>query len=64
MRKHDAIKFFGSQAEMARALGITRQSICGWGTVVPLARQYQIERLSKGRLKAPPVQEYRSESAA
>jgi hypothetical protein len=58
MRKRDAIKFFGTATEMARALGITRQSITSWGDHVPLARQYQIERLSRGRLQAPPVQPY------
>jgi transcriptional repressor of cell division inhibition gene dicB len=64
MRKTDAIKFFGTRAEMARALGITKQSITSWGDTVPLARQYQIERLTGGRLKGPAVARYSRQSAA
>lgn len=58
MKTKAAIRYFGSQAELARALGIKRASVCGWGETVPLARQYQIERLTKGKLKAPPVEPY------
>ncbi|MDP2322538.1 MAG: Cro/CI family transcriptional regulator [Gammaproteobacteria bacterium] len=64
MKTSDAIKHFGTAAELARALGIQRQSISGWGKTVPLARQYQIERLTAGKLKAPAVAPYRAESAA
>jgi hypothetical protein len=49
---------------MARALGICRQSITSWGDTVPLARQYQIERLTGGRLKAPPVRRYSGKATA
>lgn len=62
MLTKDAIAFFGTQAKLARALGITRQSLKSWGDVVPLARQYQLERLTDGRLKAPDVQPIRSAS--
>lgn len=55
MKTKDAIRFFGTQAELARALGITRQSIKSWGETVPLARQYQIERMTSGKLRAPEV---------
>lgn len=58
MRTEEAVKFFGSRAELARALQIRRQSINDWGETVPLARQYQIERLTRGKLKAPPVAPY------
>jgi hypothetical protein len=64
MRKADAIKVFGTAAELARALGITRQSLTSWGDTVPLARQYQIERLTGGRLKAPPVGRYQGKKTA
>lgn len=60
MKTKDAISYFGSQAELARALGISRQSVKGWGTKVPLARQYQIERLTAGKLKAPEVRPYQA----
>lgn len=63
MKTRDAIKHFGTAAELARALGIQRQSICGWGKTVPLARQYQIEKLTGGKLSAPAVKPYRPEVA-
>jgi len=58
MTKTDAINHFGTQASLARALGIHRAAINGWGDQVPLGRQYQLEVLTKGALKAdrqPPV---------
>jgi len=64
MKTSDAIKYFGTAAELARALGIQRQSISGWGKTVPLARQYQIERLTDGKLKGPKVEPYRGDTAA
>lgn len=53
MKTQDAIRYFGSQAKMARALSITKQAITGWGDTVPLGRAYQIEILTEGNLKAP-----------
>ena len=53
MRTKDAIKRFGSAAALARALGISRQSINDWGTTVPEGRAYQLEVLTNGALKAP-----------
>lgn len=38
----DAVKFFGTQADMARALGITRQAITIWGEYVPALRAFQL----------------------
>lgn len=58
MKTKDAVRFFGTQAELARALGIKRQSVNDWGDVVPLARQYQLERLTQGKLKAPEIRPY------
>jgi len=58
VKTSDAIRFFGSKAELARALGIKRQAITSWRDRVPLARQYQIEQLTGGKLKAPAVQPY------
>lgn len=54
MLKEDAIRHFGSQAALARALGIKQPSINDWGEVVPPLRQLQIEQLTGGRLKADP----------
>lgn len=52
MLTKDAVAHFGSQAALARALGITQPSVAGWGDVVPLGRQYQLEVLTSGALRA------------
>jgi len=53
MRKSEAVEFFGSQAAVARALGIEPPSVAGWGEEdVPPLRQLQLEKLSGGKLKA------------
>jgi len=52
MTKTDAISHFGTQAALARALGIHRAAINGWGEQIPIGRQYQIEVLTCGALKA------------
>ena len=61
MRTKAAIKKFGSAANLARALGISRQSIHDWGDEVPQGRAYQLEVLTNGELKAPrpPASDYR-----
>jgi DNA-binding transcriptional regulator YdaS (Cro superfamily) len=65
MRTSEAIAFFGSQAELARALRIKPPSIAGWGDQVPKLRQLQIERLTKGKLRADPsILQPTQESAA
>lgn len=54
MTKHEAIAYFGTQAALARALGVNRAAINGWGDKIPPGRQYQLEVITKGRLKAAP----------
>lgn len=56
MKTKDAVKFFGSKAALARALGVERQAVTNWGDTVPEGRQYQIEVITRGKLKAPKVQ--------
>ena len=53
MKTKQAIKRFGSAAALARALGISRQSVHDWGDTVPEGRAYQLEVLTEGALKAP-----------
>lgn len=55
MKTSDAIRHFKSKANLARALGITRQSIHDWGDQVPPRRAYELERITGGQLKAPPL---------
>lgn len=53
MRTEEAIKHFGTAAELARQLGISRQSVHDWGDYVPEGRAYQLEVLTQGALRAP-----------
>ena len=49
----DLIKHFGSQGEIARAVGLSQPSVWEWQHAgVPEVRQYQFEVLTKGKLKA------------
>jgi DNA-binding transcriptional regulator YdaS (Cro superfamily) len=51
MTKDEAISFFGSASELARRLDIERSAISQW-TEIPEGRQYQIEVLTEGKLRA------------
>ena len=51
MTKQEAIDHFGSPAALARKLGVRRQSVHGWRRI-PIGRQYQIELLTDGALRA------------
>lgn len=47
------IQHFGNQTAAARALGLTQGAVHQWkGKRIPPFRQLQIQRLTKGKLKA------------
>ena len=50
MKKQDAIHYFGSAANLARALGISKPSVSQWGEYIPPLRAFQIEKLTHGQL--------------
>jgi transcriptional repressor of cell division inhibition gene dicB len=52
MNTKDAAAHYGSKTALAEALGISRAAVSLWGDTVPEARQYQLEILTKGKLKA------------
>ncbi len=52
MQTRKAIEHFGSTRKLAEALGITPQAINQWGDAVPMLRQYELERVTAGKLKA------------
>lgn len=52
MNKSDVVRHFGSQAEVARALGISPGAVWQWAEDLPEDRQAQIELLTGGRIKA------------
>lgn len=55
MNKSDAIEFFGTQTALAQAIGIGQSSVAEWGEDIPALRQIQLERITKGALKADPT---------
>jgi transcriptional repressor of cell division inhibition gene dicB len=52
VKTNDVIKFWGTAANASRALGISPESILQWGEEVPKLRQFQVEVLSAGMLRA------------
>ena len=53
MTTDQAIKWAGgTQLALAKRLGIKQPSIAEWGEHPPALRQLQIQRLSRGKLKA------------
>lgn len=52
MNVKQALYFFGTQSEMARQLGVTRQYISKWAVdnKIPIVYQYMIENLTSGKL--------------
>lgn len=52
MTTQEAVKFYKTQVGLAAALGCAQSTIAGWGEYPPAIRQLQIERVSKGRLRA------------
>lgn len=58
MNIEQAIEHFGSQSALARALGIEPPSVAEWKTNgrIPQLRQFQIELVTGGKLKADQTQ--------
>ncbi len=52
MKKEQVLRFFGKQKDVARALGISQVAVSKWGEEIPPLRAYQLEQLTKGKLKA------------
>lgn len=65
MKPETAINWAGSQAELAKRLGITASAVSQWVTdgIVPEGRAYQIQVISAGAVRVDPA-DYRRESAA
>ena len=54
MTTYEAIRHYGTQVKLARALGIRQSSVSEWGEYPPALRQLQLHQISKGRLKPEP----------
>lgn len=54
MRKAEVISYFGGVVKTAKALGLKHPSVSGWPDIIPEGRAYQIEKITKGKLKFNP----------
>lgn len=52
MTKQDALDHFGGATKLAAALGVSRPAIYQWGETIPPLRQLQLQRITRGKLKA------------
>jgi len=52
MKTEEAVNHFGGQKQLASALGIWPHNIKRWGEKPPMLRQYELEKLTEGKLKA------------
>lgn len=52
MNMKEAIQHFGSKKKLAEALGIRPSAVTQWGESIPVGRQYQLQVISKNKLKA------------
>lgn len=52
MTTKEVIDHFETQVAIARALGITQSAVSQWGDRPPMLRQYQIEIVTQGGLRA------------
>lgn len=55
MKPQDLLEYFGTKADIARALGVKQSTVSEWfnfGAKVPDGRQYQVELATKGKLKS------------
>lgn len=57
MTTSDAIAKFGSNGALARALGCSPAAISQWDKYPPRLRQFQIESITRGELRAEPIGE-------
>jgi len=55
MLKSDVIRHFGGQGATARALGITKGAVSQWPDIVPRGSAYQIESITRGKLRVEPA---------
>jgi hypothetical protein len=54
MTSSEAIAKFDTATALALALGCTQAAISQWGEYPPLLRQLELERLTRGALRAEP----------
>ena len=57
MNIQDLVDYFGSQSAIAKALGTSDQVVSAWKVKnrIPIGRQYEIQILTGGKLRADPA---------
>jgi hypothetical protein len=55
MKTQEIIDHFGDVKKAADALGVWPQTIYAWGEYPPLSRQYQVQVMTDGELKAEEI---------
>ena len=51
MNMKDVLAYFGTQSKIAEALKISQAAVAQWKNEVPMLRQFQLERITKGELR-------------
>lgn len=51
MNKLTAIDFYGTQRNLARALGISESSVSQWPELIPKGAALELEKITNGALK-------------
>lgn len=54
MKKSAVLGHFGTQQAVADALGISAAAVSKWSDPIPKWRAYQIEKITRGKLKLDP----------
>lgn len=63
MNFKDLVDHYGSQRQIAQALGVSKQLVSYWKRAgVPIGRQYEIQILTGGRLRAEPTSDRKAGS--
>lgn len=52
MKTIEAVEHFKTATKLAKKLGVTKQAISNWGVYPPIGKQFQIQVMTKGKLKA------------
>lgn len=59
MTTEEAAAHYGGVRELALALNLSTAAVYAWGKYPPIGRQFQLEILTKGALKAGKASDYR-----
>lgn len=56
MKKQVVLNYFGGVTKTAQALGVSKSAVSLWSDDIPEGRAFQIELLTKGKLRAHSLQ--------